>query len=560
MAYKAFALQYRPKNFDEVIGQDHIVTALKNAITAKRIHHAYIFSGPRGVGKTSLARIFAKAINCEGGPTITPCCKCTSCTEIARGASLDVIEVDGASNRGIDEIRELRESAKLSPAYSRFKIYIIDEVHMLTTEAFNALLKTLEEPPEHVKFLFATTHPQKVIPTILSRCQKFQFNLLPIEKIVKKLKSILVTENVKADESLLFAVARAAAGSFRDAESLLDQIVPILNEKGEAGDILAFLGIVDEETLNQAVKYFLEKDPAGAFNLIDKIVKDGKDLGVLLSGLIEALRDCLLAKLSAKTFTQVVELPQQSREFLSTAGKSYSVAELLKGIDLFISAKELAHRLGSVRIPLELAFVRFAQGSFIEMPVPAVAIPAQKAAERQVKAELRDEFALEMDNLDLEEKPLRKQGGDSVNAQAQDGFDDGILLSQIKPKWPMILARLQKIRMAIASHLGFATLASSSGNTLCISYGKKDIFHKESIESEKNRAFIEKALTEAAGKQVVVKIILVDSPAALPARKNMPEKVEPVNVDTLSADAATDGDNFVNDILDSFNGKIHTDN
>jgi len=220
----------------------------------------------------------------------------------------------------------------------------------------------------------------------------------------------------------------------------------------------------------------------------------------------------------------------------------------------------LAHRLGSVRIPLELAFVRFAQGSFIEMPVPAVAIPAQKAAERQVKAELRDEFALEMDNLDLEEKPLRKQGGDSVNAQAQDGFDDGILLSQIKPKWPMILARLQKIRMAIASHLGFATLASSSGNTLCISYGKKDIFHKESIESEKNRAFIEKALTEAAGKQVVVKIILVDSPAALPARKNMPEKVEPVNVDTLSADAATDGDNFVNDILDSFNGKIHTDN
>jgi DNA polymerase-3 subunit gamma/tau len=187
MAYKAFALQYRPKNFDEVIGQEHIVTALKNAITAKRIHHAYIFSGPRGVGKTSLARIFAKAINCEAGPTVTPCGKCTSCTEIARGASLDVIEVDGASNRGIDEIRELRESAKLSPAYSRFKIYIIDEVHMLTTEAFNALLKTLEEPPEHVKFLFATTHPQKVIPTILSRCQKFQFSLLPIEKIVKKL-------------------------------------------------------------------------------------------------------------------------------------------------------------------------------------------------------------------------------------------------------------------------------------------------------------------------------------------------------------------------------------
>jgi len=558
MAYKAFALQYRPKNFDEVIGQDHIVTALKNAITAKHIHHAYIFSGPRGVGKTSLARIFAKAINCEAGPTVTPCGKCNSCMEIARGASLDVIEIDGASNRGIDEIRELRESAKLSPAYSRFKIYIIDEVHMLTTEAFNALLKTLEEPPEHVKFLFATTHPQKIIPTILSRCQKFQFSLLPLEKIVKKLKNILMAENVKVDENLLFAVARAGAGSFRDAESLLDQIVPILSEKGEVGDVLAFLGIVDEETLNQAVKFFLGKNPAGAFTLIDKVVKDGKDLGVLLSGLIEALRDCLLAKLSAQTFAQVVELPPQSREFLSAVSKNYSAAELLKGIDLFISAKELAHRLGNVRIPLELAFVRFSQGNFIEAPAPVDALPAQKILERQTKIELRDEFTLEIDNIDLEEKPLKGRSEGPVNAPAQEGFEDGILLSQIKPKWPMIIARVQKIRVAIAEHLAHAVLFSSSGSTICLGYGKKDIFYKESIESEKNRAFIERILTETIGKPVVVKIIAVDTPE--PVKKSMPEKPVPAAIDTLSADAANDSDSFVNDILDSFNGKIHTDN
>ena len=560
MAYKAFALQYRPKNFDEIIGQEHIVNALKNAITAKRIHHAYIFSGPRGVGKTSLARIFAKALNCEAGPTITPCGKCNSCLEIARGASLDLIEIDGASNRGIDEIRELRESAKLSPAYSRFKIYIIDEVHMLTTEAFNALLKTLEEPPPHVKFIFATTHPQKVIPTILSRCQKFQFSLLPIEKIVKKLKNILTAENVKIEENLLFAVARAGAGSFRDAESLLDQIVPIISENGEVGDILAFLGIVDEETLNQAVKYFLGKNPAEAFTLIDKVVKDGKDLGVLLSGLIEALRDCLLAKLSAQTFAQIVELPAQSREFLSAAAKNYSVAELLKGIDLFIETKELAHRLGSARVPLELAFVRFAQGNFIETPAPTHEIPAQKIPERQVKLELRDEFALELDNIDLEEKPLKKKGGDPVKAPAEEEFDDGILLSQIKAKWPMIIARVQKIRMAIASHLEVATLASSSGRTLCLSYGKKDIFHKESIESEKNRAFIERVLTEITGKPVVLKIITVDNPAPAQPKKNASEKITPESSDTLSADAAGESDSFVNEILDSFNGKIHTDN
>jgi len=554
MAYKAFALQYRPKNFDEVIGQDHIVNALKNAITAKHIHHAYIFSGPRGVGKTSLARIFAKAINCQDGPTVTACGKCPSCTEIARGASLDVIEIDGASNRGIDEIRELRESAKLSPAYSRFKIYIIDEVHMLTTEAFNALLKTLEEPPEHVKFIFATTHPQKVIPTILSRCQKFQFNLLPIEKIVKKLKSILAVEKVDVEEGLLYALARAASGSFRDAESLLDQIVPVISEKGEVGDILAFLGIVDEDTLNNAVKAFLGKDPVGAFNLIDKICRDGKDLGVFLSGLIEALRNLLLAKLSVKTFTQIVELPQTSREFLSATAKDHSVPDLLRGVDLLIGAKELAHRLGVVRIPLELAFVKFAQGNIVQSPVPAKEEAASAPApEKNVKVTLRDEVSLEIDNLDMEDKPL---GPSNADTDGQQGPDDGMLLSQVKPKWPAVIAQIQKVRVAVAAHLARAVLFSSSGTTLCLGYARKDLFHKESIESEKNRAFIEKIIAEAIGKKVVIKFVEINTPG-VPPPVSAP-KPAPEAVDTLSADAGGDSDNFVNDILDAFNGKIHT--
>ena len=194
MSYLAFALKYRPQSFDEVVGQEHVVISLKNAILKSRVHHAYLFSGPRGIGKTSMARILAKSLNCHQGPTITPCGKCASCDEISRGTSLDIIEIDGASNRGIDEIRTLREGVKLSPAHSRFKVYIIDEVHMLTQEAFNALLKTLEEPPSHVKFIFATTHPQKVLPTILSRCQKFQFSLISVEKIVVKLQSIVKIE------------------------------------------------------------------------------------------------------------------------------------------------------------------------------------------------------------------------------------------------------------------------------------------------------------------------------------------------------------------------------
>ncbi|MFA7115371.1 MAG: DNA polymerase III subunit gamma/tau, partial [Candidatus Omnitrophota bacterium] len=245
MSYQAFALKYRPKNFSEVIGQRHVVTALKTAIEKNHIHHAYLFSGPRGCGKTSMARIFAKSLNCVNGPTITPCGKCPSCLEIAKGMALDVIEIDGASNRGIDDIRSLRENVKLSPIGAKYKVYIIDEVHQITSDGFNALLKTLEEPPSHVKFIFATTHPQKIIPTILSRCQKFQFTLLLLEDIVTKLKIITKSEKLQIPDSLLYAIARSAGGSIRDAESLLDQLAPVISQGGLVDDIFSFLGIID---------------------------------------------------------------------------------------------------------------------------------------------------------------------------------------------------------------------------------------------------------------------------------------------------------------------------
>ena len=247
--YLVIARKYRPQTFDAVVGQGHISTTLKNAITLNRIAHAYLFTGPRGVGKTSMARIFAKALNCKNGPTIEPCGKCQVCTEIEGARSFDVLEIDGASNRGIDEIRALRENVKFAPALGKFKIYIIDEVHQITNDGFNALLKTLEEPPAHVKFIFATTAANKVPATILSRCQRFDFRRISTQTIADTLKEICKKEKIKIDDDALFVIAKFADGGLRDGQSILDQVASSTQGEITAKDILNSLGSLEEEEL-----------------------------------------------------------------------------------------------------------------------------------------------------------------------------------------------------------------------------------------------------------------------------------------------------------------------
>ncbi len=242
--YQVLARKWRPQQFADVVGQEHVTTTLKNAIEQNRLAHAYLFVGPRGIGKTSTARIFAKALNCVKGPTATPCDKCDNCLEITEGRSLDVLEIDGASNNGVEQVRELRDTVRYAPARGKFKIYIIDEVHMLTTQAFNALLKTLEEPPAHVKFIFATTEPQKVLPTILSRCQRFDLRRIPANLIVKHLKEISKKEKVAIDDEALAAIARGAEGGLRDAESTLDQLIAFCGNKIAEADVLSVFGLV----------------------------------------------------------------------------------------------------------------------------------------------------------------------------------------------------------------------------------------------------------------------------------------------------------------------------
>jgi len=298
LSYLVLARKYRPQTFDEVIGQEFITKTLKNSIEAKRVAHSFLFFGPRGVGKTSIARILAKALNCENGPTPNPCNKCRHCTEITEGNSPAIIEIDGASNRGIDEIRELREKIRYMPSTGRYKIYIIDEVHMLTNEAFNALLKTLEEPPEFVKFIFATTEMDKVPATIASRCQKYNFRKLTVTEIVGLLSAILKKEKVTVNPQVLSLIARNADGALRDAESILDQVLSYSEGEVKLEDVEKLLEAVNRELLFLFAKTLLDKNTQGALKTVDEIFRSGYDPVLFVKHLAEYFRNLLIVKIT----------------------------------------------------------------------------------------------------------------------------------------------------------------------------------------------------------------------------------------------------------------------
>ncbi len=295
MSYQVLARRWRPQIFQEVVGQEHVTRTLINAIRDKRLAHAYLFSGPRGVGKTTVARIFAKAINCEYGEPGVPCNTCSSCVQINQGNSVDVQEIDGASNRRIEEIRELRENIKYLPSSSKYRVYIIDEVHMLTKEAFNALLKTLEEPPSHVKFIFATTEPHKIPMTILSRCQRFDFKRLSTQLIVQHLEKIAKAESIEISKSALFTIAKQAEGSMRDAQSLMDQVISFAGKSVDDKDVINALGILDRSIIFKAVDIIIDSSIKGILKIIDEIYNYGYDIKIFYHFLIEHFRNLMIS-------------------------------------------------------------------------------------------------------------------------------------------------------------------------------------------------------------------------------------------------------------------------
>ena len=364
MSYTVLARRYRPETFDDVIGQEAISRTLTNAITMDRVAHAYLFSGTRGVGKTTMARVLAKALNClaSDGPTTTPCCKCESCVAISSGDDIDVLEIDGASNTGVEHIRELRQNAIYRPARSRFKIYIIDEVHMLSTSAFNALLKTLEEPPEHVKFIFATTEPNRILPTILSRCQRFDFRNIQLSRIADQLQSVLKGESVEADEALVRRVARLANGSMRDGLSLLDQLLSMT--KGELTlDLLNdLLGTPQCEQIVDLAQAIGSGDLAGALREVDAALGQGLALEQLADALQAHFRDLMVLR-NCGPETELVDMPdQQTRDRFQQQAKAFDDAALVYNITVMEELRRAIKSSGSGRALFEAAIVRLTAG------------------------------------------------------------------------------------------------------------------------------------------------------------------------------------------------------
>jgi DNA polymerase-3 subunit gamma/tau len=358
--YTVVARRYRPQQFADLVGQEPVAQALVNAIKSGRIAHAYLFTGLRGVGKTSAARILAKALNCEKGPTPTPCDVCESCRAIAAGQDVDVLEIDGASNRGIDNIRELRQNVQFRPTHGRYKIYIIDEVHMVTPAAFNALLKTLEEPPPHVKFIFATTDASKVPITILSRCQRFDFAGIPSERILDRLRAVVAGEGMQADDEALELVAKRAGGSMRDAQSLLDQLLAFGGERLTAEQVHKLLGTAPDDLIAALAAAVLGKDPPQALRLFADGLDKGLQAGELLDQFIEYWRDLMLVGCGG---AEVIGLsaPPRFREAVLRQAAGVSLDTVLAGLDILQSAKARLRGSGHGRVLVEMALVRLSR-------------------------------------------------------------------------------------------------------------------------------------------------------------------------------------------------------
>ena len=357
--YQVVARRYRPQNFDELVGQPHIAQALSKAITEGRIGHAYLFTGARGVGKTSTARIFAKALNCTSGPTLTPCGKCDSCESISTGEDIDAIEIDAASNSGVENVRQLRQNASIRPSRSRFKIYILDEVHMLSKEAFNALLKILEEPPEHVKFIFCTTESTKIPITVLSRCQRFDFAGIDARQIADRLAAIAENEKVTAEEGVFETLARRAAGSMRDAQSLLEQLLSFAPQNISLADVHEMLGTANDQLLFRLLEGARNGDQMLLFAELDAAASQGVDFGILSEQLMGLYRDLLVAASGGDT-NLLLTCSSQQFEQVKTLAEEMGLHRILAAMQILDHTHTRMQRSTQGRILLELALIRIA--------------------------------------------------------------------------------------------------------------------------------------------------------------------------------------------------------
>ena len=522
MGYLGLARKYRPQVFEEVIGQDYVTRTLKNAIKENRVSHAYLFAGPRGVGKTSTARILAKALNCEKGPTPTPCNKCENCKEITRGASLDVLEIDGATNRRVEEISVINENTKFAPAKSRFKIYIIDEVHMLTDHAFNSLLKTLEEPPSHVKFIFATTRPGKVLSTIVSRCQRFDFRLLSADEIYGSLKEISEKENIGIEEKALFQIARVSSGSFRDGLGILDQLFSFKEKKEiKEEDVIELLGLVEDEVFKRTIKALLSRDNLSIFQIVDEIVSRGKDLIQLYNGLIEHLRYLLLSKIG-KEADYLIKLPQEVKDSLLEEEALITEEQIIYLIENLSAEREEIKREGLNRVAVEVSLFSLSKN-----------LPGKKKEES--KKEIKKE-----------EIPQVKEEIVTIREKTVEVDEKENLEGELKKIWPSLIKEIGSKKRLLADSLKEAKVEETDGKIIVFYFDHS--YHRD--WAEKDKIILGEILERHLGKKFRLKFLL--SPEKRVDKPEEKREEPPPSLENLTLGE----ERKVKEVLEAFKGKI----
>ena len=524
MNYEVFARKYRPQTFDDLVGQAHVSRTLKNAVAQNRLAHAYLFVGPRGVGKTSTARILAKSLNCVKGPTITPCGECDNCREIAAGNSLDVIEIDGASNNSVEDVRQLRENVRYAPAKGHYKIYLIDEVHMLSPAAFNALLKTLEEPPAHVKFIFATTEPQKVLPTILSRCQRFDLHRIPANLIAKHLQFIAGKEKIALEPAAAHAIARGAEGGLRDAESMLDQLVAFCGEKISENDVLDVFGFTSEQTVADLTGRILRGETPGAIDLLHQQSDAGKDMMRLMSDLIAYLRDLLVFKAKPDALKEDVEPDVQTS--LARHAELITMGHLLELLDQFAAAEGRMKWAPNKKLHLEVAIIKAIQslGQATLDEVIEKLGELRNGGGARPQAPSAQPVAADADRGPEESRTAKARVsdpgyGDTLPRVAETSPDANEL-------WQKILAKVPAQKAFVRNSASAAHVLGIDGRNFQIGFAPSDKAMMDILGTQANRKLLETLLREVTGKDWSLRLTIKEdllTKQASPSQHSQPE-------------------------------------